>query len=248
MQGYKEFAVTAITLKTYNLSESDKILLLFTKEKGVIRAVAKGIKKAKSKFAGRLELLNVNELIIREGKNMGTITECETQKVFPKLRLDYDKLIYSLFLGELITLFISDGEISEEIYELLVDTLEIMEKTNNPILYTIWFEVQLLALLGYQSNLSECNICADEIPDINLRLGFSLSTGSIICGKCLKMTSNYKIINDNIRNILINLKILDINSLEDVTAENNLLERIQTIFKEYLSNLSERKIKTLSII
>ncbi|MFN8578065.1 MAG: hypothetical protein U0354_14595 [Candidatus Sericytochromatia bacterium] len=62
------------------------------------------------------------------------------------------------------------------------------------------------------------------------------------------MTSNYKIINDNIRNILINLKILDINSLEDVTAENNLLERIQTIFKEYLSNLSERKIKTLSII
>lgn len=248
MQGYKEFATTAITLKSYNLSESDKILLLFTKEKGFIRAVAKGIKKSKSKFAGRLELLNVNELIIREGKNMGTITECETQKVFPKLRLDYDKLIYSLFLGELVTLFISEGEISEDIYDLLIDTLETMEKTDNPLLYTIWFEVQLLTLLGYQSNLAECNICAQEVKDINLRLGFSLNTGSIICDRCLKITSNYKIINDNIRNILLNLKILDISSLENVTAENNLLERIQSIFKEYLSNLSERKIKTLSII
>ncbi len=248
MQGYKEFAVTAITLKNYNLSESDKIFLLFTKEKGLIRAVAKGIKKPKSKFSGRLELLNINELIIREGKNMGTITECETQKVFPKLRLDYDKLIYSLFLGELITLFLNDGEVSEEIFELLLDTLEIMEKTNNPLLYTIWFEVQFLAISGYQSNLSECNICATEIQDSNYRLGFSLNTGSVICEKCLKITSNYKIINDNIRNILTNLKVLDISSLEDVTADSILLDKIQIMFKEYLSNLSERKIKTLSLI
>jgi len=248
MQGYKEFAVTAITLKSYNLSESDKIFLLFTKEKGLIRSVAKGIKKPKSKFSGRLELLNINELIIREGKNMGTITECETQKVFPKLRLDYDKLIYSLFLGELITLFLNDGEVSEEIFDLLLDTLEIMEKTNNPLLYTIWFEVQFLAISGYQSNLSECNICATEISDLNYRLGFSLNTGSVICEKCLKITSNYKIINDNIRNILTNLKILDISSLEDVTADASLLDKIQIMFKEYLSNLSERKIKTLTLI
>ena len=62
----------------------------------------------KQKPANANVLLNINELIIREGKNMGTITECETQKVFPKLRLDYDKLIYSLFLGELITLFLND--------------------------------------------------------------------------------------------------------------------------------------------
>lgn len=248
MQGYKEFAATAISLRSYDFSEADKILVLFSKERGIIRAVAKGIKKNKSKFSGRLELLNVNELIIREGKNMGTITQCETQTVFPKLRLDYDKLIYSLFIGELITLFMNDGEVSEEIFDLIIDTLTIIEKTENPLLYTIWFEVQFLALLGYQSNLTECSICSENIPDMNFKLGLSLTTGSIICDQCLKITQNYKIINDSIRNILINLKVLDIDDLEVVTAEYHLLDKIQNILKEYFSNLSERKIKTLSVI
>lgn len=248
MQGYKEFSATAISLKSYDLSEADKIYVLFSKEKGIIRAVAKGIKKPKSKFSGRLELLNVNDLIIREGKNMGTITQCENKMIFPGLRLDYDRLIYSLFIGELITLFMSDGEVSEEIFDLVIDTLKTLEKSENSLLYTIWFEVQLLALLGYQSNLSECNICGESIPDLNYKLGFSLTTGSIICDQCLKITQNYKIINDNIRNILINLKVLDITDLENVTAEHHLLDKIQNIFKEYFSNLSERKIKTLSVI
>ena len=247
MQGYKEFAINAISLKYYNLAESDKIFVLFSKEQGLVRAVAKGIKKANSKFGGRLDLLNVNELIVREGKNMGTITQCETTKVFPKLRLDYDKLIYALFLGELITLFISEGEVSEDIFDLLIDTLELLEKTDNPILYTIWFEIHFLTLLGYQVNLTECDICRETIPEKNYRLGLSLNNCSVICQDCLKITSNYKIINDDIKNILKNLRVLDVINLEDVTANNELLEKIQAIFKEYFSNLSERKIKTLSI-
>lgn len=248
MQGHKEFPVTAISLKYYDLAEADKIIVLFTRERGIVRAVAKGLKKAKSKFAGRLDLLNVNELIIREGKNMGTITQCETVQVFPKLRLDYDRLIYSLFMGELITLFISEGEISEDIFELLIDTLQNIQNADNPLLYSIWFEIQFLTLLGYQSNLTECDICGITIPEKNYKLGFSLNTGSVICDMCMKIANNYKIINDDIRNILKNLKLIDVSNLEEVTADKFLLEKIQLILKEYFSMLSERKIKTLSII
>ncbi len=248
MQGHKEFSVTAISLRYYDLGESDKIFVLFSKEQGIVKAVAKGIKKTKSKFSGFLDLLNVNQLIIRESKNMGTITQCESIKVFPKLRLDYDKLIYSLFLGELITLFIHEGEISEDIFDLLIDTLNLIQNSENTLLYTIWFEIQFLTLLGYQSNLEHCDICQEKIQEKNYKLGLSLNTGSIICNSCLKIASNYKIINDEIKNILINLKIIDISNLQDVTANEKLLEKIQEIFKEYFTNLSERKIKTLSII
>lgn len=248
MQGHKEFSVTAISLRYYDLGEADKIFVLFSKEQGLVKAVAKGIKKAKSKLSGHLDLLNVNNLIIREGKNMGTITQCETIKVFPKLRLDYDKLIYSLFMGELITLFIHEGEISEDIFDLLINTLDLLQNAENTLIYTIWFEIHFLTLLGYQSNMSACDICQETIPEKNYKLGFSLNTGSVVCSNCLKISSNYKIIDDDIRNILKNLKVLDISNLTSVTADDNLLQKIQTIFKEYFSNLSERKIKTLSII
>lgn len=247
MQSNKEIATKAITLKYYDLGEADKIYSLFSREYGVIKAVAKGIKKAKSKFGGRLDLLNVNQLIIRQGKNLGTITQCETYKLFPQLRLDYDKLIYSLFLGELILLFSNEGEPFEEVFDLLLETLEKVEKSDIPLIYAIWFEMQFLALLGYQSNLTECDFCKQDVPPTNFKLGFSLSTGSIICNKCLANAYNYKIITDDMRNILNNLKYLESYQLNDFTANQNTLEKTQDILKEYFSNISERKIKTLSV-
>ncbi|MBC7474896.1 MAG: DNA repair protein RecO [Candidatus Sericytochromatia bacterium] len=247
MLANKEISATAITLKYYDIGESDKIYALFSREYGIIRAVAKGIKKPKSKFSGRLDLLNVNELVIREGRNLGTIVECESYKVFPLLRLDYDKLIYSLFLGELILLFSNEGESFEQVFDLLISTLEAIQKADIPLIYIIWFEIQFLSLLGYQSNFSECDICKQKVAEKNNRLGYSLSTGSIICEHCLKITYNYKIIDDSIKNILNNLKYIDINSLSEFNAEAKNLNKIQDVLKEYLSSLSERKIKTLSV-
>ena len=247
MLGNKEFKATAITLKSFELGEADRILSLFSREFGIIKAVAKGLKKANSKFGGRLDLLNVNELVIRKGKGLDTIVHCESEKNFPLLRLDYDKLIYSLFLGELILLFSNEGEPIEEVFDLMVYTLDIMQYSESPLWHTIWFEMHLLTILGYQANLVRCDICQREIPDKNDRLGFSLLTGSVICDLCLRSTSNYKLISDEIRDILLKLKTFDFEKLSGLTPDEKVLKRTQDILKEYFSNLSERKIKTLSV-
>lgn len=247
MQANKEFKTTAITLKTFDLGEADRILSLFSKEHGIIKAVAKGVKKANSKFGGSLDLLNVNELVIRHGRNLGTIVQCDSYKNFPLLRLDYDRLIYSLFLGELILLFSNEGEPVQEVFDLLLYTLDIMQYSESPLWYTIWFEMHLLTILGYQANLFSCDLCQEKIQDINNKLGFSLITGSVICENCLRLTGNYKLINDEIRNILIKLKTFDVEKLTGTAPNEKVLIRTQDILKEYFSNLSERKIKTLSV-
>jgi DNA repair protein RecO (recombination protein O) len=247
MLARKEFKTTAITLKTFDLGEADKILSLFSKEHGIIKAVAKGIKKTTSKFGGSLDLLNVNELVIMHGRNLDTIVQCDNFKSFPLLRLDYDKLIYSLFLGELIMLFSNEGEPVQEIFDLLVYTLDVMQYSDNPLWYTIWFEMHLLTILGYQSNLISCDLCQEKIPEKNNKLGFSLITGSVICGNCLGLTGNYKLITDEIRNILIKLKTFDFEKLTGQIPDERVLIKTQDILKEYFSNLSERKIKTLSV-
>lgn len=248
MQVKKDFPATAITLKSFDLGESDKILSLFSKEHGIIRAVAKGIKKNNNKFGGRLELLNINHLLIRHGRNLGTIIQCDTFMTFPLLRLDYDKLIYSLFLGELVLIFSNEDEPAENIFDLLVFTLGNMQHYENPLCLTIWFEMHFLTILGYQSNLNNCDICQEEINIVSNKIGFSLNTGSLICEKCLKLSRNYKMISNEIVNILKTLKTYDLNEIREFSPSVNELSRIQNILKEYFSNLSERKIKTLSIL
>lgn len=248
MAANKVFPVTTITLRAYDLGESDKILVLFSREKGVLRAVAKGIKKTTCKFGGRLDSLNVNELLLREGRNLNTISQCETIKIFPHLRLDYDKLIYSLFLGELVLLLTNEEEPVEEVFDLLIYTLETMQFTHNPLMHTIWFEMHLLTILGYKANLTSCDICQEEVPSRNEKLGFSLNTGSLICQNCLRSTSSYRIISDELRNTLKKLKTSGLEGISDFVPSEKILLKIQETLKEYLNNLSERKIKTLSVL
>lgn len=244
----KEISITAFTLKAFDFGEYDKILSLFSKELGIVRVLAKGIKKPTAKLGGRLELLNSNKLVVRQGSNLGTILQCETYKNFPLLRTDYDKLIYSLYLGEIVLLFTHEGEPSEEIFDLLVKTFESIEKSKQPLTQIIWFQMRLLSILGYHQNFDSCEMCHEELLENNSRLGFSFITGSIICPNCLKNTYDYKLIDDNFLKLLKIIRILDVENTDNFDLPEDILNKVQDSMKEYLSRLSERKIKTLSIL
>ena len=100
------FTTDAINLKTYSLSESDKIVVMYSKEKGLIRAVAKGVKKPKSKLGARMDLLVANTLMMHKGKNLDTICQAEVLNSFYKTRQDMDKIFYSMYIENLFSIFI----------------------------------------------------------------------------------------------------------------------------------------------
>ena len=89
----QNFTTNAINLKTYNLSESDKIILMYSQDKGLIRGVAKGGKKMTSKLGGRMDLLVANKLMLNKGRNLDTICQAEALNTFYNLRNDMDKLM-----------------------------------------------------------------------------------------------------------------------------------------------------------
>ena len=74
------YLTDAINIKSYNLSESDKILLMYSRDKGLLRGVAKGAKKTKSKLGGRMDMLVANKLMLYKGKNLDTYYMYEAEK------------------------------------------------------------------------------------------------------------------------------------------------------------------------
>ena len=126
------YLTDAINIKSYNLSEADKIVLMYSREKGLMRGVAKGSKKMKSKLGGRMEMLVANKLMLYRGKNLDTICQAEALNTFNNLRTDMDKMVYAMYMSEIVTNFGSeDDPNSEEIYDLLYKALAQMSLAKN---------------------------------------------------------------------------------------------------------------------
>ena len=128
------FVTDAINLKAYNLSEADKIIVMYSKDKGLIRGVAKGVKKPKSKLGARMDLLVANKLMLYKGKNLDRICQAEALNTFHKTRQNMDKIFYSMYITEVVNNFgVEDDPCSKEIYELLYKVLDKISNAENSI-------------------------------------------------------------------------------------------------------------------
>ena len=118
------YVTEAINLKSYNLNDADKIMVMYSKDNGLIKGVAKGTKKPKSKLGARMDLLVANSLQLLKGRSMDTIIQAQTINNFKKSRKDIDKLMFSSYISELVMNFGEGSEsASKEIYELLYKAL-----------------------------------------------------------------------------------------------------------------------------
>ena len=93
------YVTEAINLKSYNLNDADKIIVMYSKDNGLIKGVAKGIKKPKSKLGARMDLLVANSLQLLKGRSMDTIIQAQTVNNFKKTKgeINYEKIFSTVF-------------------------------------------------------------------------------------------------------------------------------------------------------
>ena len=92
---------------------------MYSKDNGIIRCVAKGVKKPKSKLGGRMDLLINNNLLVSKGKNLDIVSQAEVLNSFKHIRLDFSRLGFAMYCAELIGIFGSENDPnSENIYKL----------------------------------------------------------------------------------------------------------------------------------
>lgn len=182
MPSYK---VTAINVASFPLGEGDKVLTMFSAERGLIRAVAKGARKPGAKIAGRAEVLKVNEFLIAQGRSLDIITQAHALESFANLRSDLARLSYALYYAELTSQFgqgLSDE--SNEFFDCLRQALSSQSAAViDPALLALEFELHLLHLLGYKPELNNCVVCRRVLSDSNLSV-FDHDLGGIICDTC----------------------------------------------------------------
>lgn len=170
----------AVVLKTIKLGEADRIVTLMTRRNGKVRAVAKGVRKTKSRFGGRLEPFTRVELMLYKGrKDLDTITSAHILTSFDSIRKDYSKLTSASALAEIVDKLTPDRETALPTYALLIGGLEALAVDKGATIVPA-FLAKLLSLCGYHPELRSCTGCGEETS-----LGaFSPSLGGVVCDDC----------------------------------------------------------------
>ena len=169
-----------IVLKAIKLGEADRIITFYTRYNGKVRAVAKGIRKTKSRFGGRLEPFTRVDLMLYRGRSLYTVTSVDIVESFKDVRDHYETLTAAAALAELVDKVTPERERALPVYALLVSGLQAL---NGGLSTTVvpGFYVKLLSISGYHPQLRACAGCGSTD---NLA-GFSAPLGGVICESCL---------------------------------------------------------------
>lgn len=187
------YKARGINLKGIPLGEVDRLLTVLTPEYGLVRAVAPGARKPKSRLRGRTELFVVNDLLIVKGKSLDKVIQAETKESYPGLSKDLGKLSASQYLAEVVLCIGLSNQPQEEIYELLLEHLARIEQltylsSKALILYILAHlshaMFHLLAIAGIVPQVHTCCWTQTPVkPDLLLadwQAGFSFEAGGII--------------------------------------------------------------------
>ena len=144
----RTYRTEGIILKRVNFGEADKILTIYTKHYGKIRAIAKGVRKITSRKAGNVELFNQTVIFLAKGKNLDILTEIQVLNSFKIWRKDLKKVAAAYYFCELVDKLTPDNQANRFVYQLLVQTLSKISHESLPELARS-FEKQLLDELGF---------------------------------------------------------------------------------------------------
>lgn len=173
-----------IVLRTYKLGEADRIVVFLTKARGKVRAVAKGVRKTKSKFGSRLEPMSHCTLQFYEGRELDIVTQAESIDNFRAVREDLDRIGRGVSMLEVADQLAQEGEVNPQLYRMLLGALRTLETSTSPLV-TPAFYWKVLALEGYRPEVEACVQCgADDTPLV----AFDVESGGLLCRTCRRGT------------------------------------------------------------
>ncbi|HVF53725.1 MAG TPA: DNA repair protein RecO [Actinomycetota bacterium] len=167
-----------VVLRAIKLGEADRIVTIFTRGNGKIRAVAKGVRKTKSRFGGRLEPFTRVNLMLYRGRDLDTITSAEILTSFEALRTGYAGIARASAVVDAVDKVTPDRERLVSVYELLIAGLDALAARPGPTIVPA-FLVKLLSISGYHPQLNTCAGCGSPST-----AAFSPILGGVSCEMC----------------------------------------------------------------
>jgi DNA repair protein RecO (recombination protein O) len=168
-----------VVLRTMRLGEADRIITLATPANGKVRAVAKGVRKPKSRLSGRLEPLTHVNMMCWRGRELDVVNQVEAVEHFKAIRSDLERMPAAMTMLEVVDHVALERQPMPELFRMLVGALRTLEERPSPVLLGA-FLWKLLALEGVGPPVDQCARCGTP----GELVAFDAAEGGFLCRTC----------------------------------------------------------------
>ena len=242
----RTYRTEAIVLRRIDFSESDRLLTLYSREKGKVRAIAKGARKPQTRKSGHVELFMRTRFLIARGRNLDIITQAEMVEAYPELRDDLVRTTYASYAVELLDRFTPDEDKNLQLYDLLADALRWLAGTDKLLLVARFYELRLLNLAGYRPQLFQCVSCGERVEEQDQY--FSAELGGLLCPGCEDADKRAQPISAAAVKVLRYLQTRPWDTVHKLRLRRDLHAELEAIMYYYLTYLLERNLKSADFL
>jgi DNA repair protein RecO (recombination protein O) len=182
----RSFKTEAVILRSIRYGEADRVLHLYSPDRGRLGAVAKGARRVRSRLGGRLEPLMRVQLVLHEGRGeLCTVTQVDTVHPHARLRERRSSLERAVQACDAVLRVLDSTEPNRAAYNLLCNELALLDacaEVATPA-HALAFRAKLLLAAGFAPELAACATCGEAGEDAVLA-GFSPGAGGVVCASC----------------------------------------------------------------
>ena len=238
------YKTEGIVLKSMEYEEADKIVTIFTKDYGKVTAIAKGVRKTKSKFGSSLEILTHSIFLIYKGRNIDIVSQTEILESFFSTSKEVMKFAFAANCVEVVNKLTEEREINIGLFNLLKEVLHYLRESNDPKLLTLSFKWQTMSILGYRPSLDHCCRCNKRVEE-QKDMHFNIKEGGLVCNNCIAKDREGCIkvslyFNKLVRKILIT----PLSTISNATIPDERMKELEKITDLYIAYHSEKSFKT----
>jgi DNA repair protein RecO (recombination protein O) len=235
-----------IVLSRMDFGEADRILTLYTREHGKVRAIAKGARRPLSRLGPHLEYFTHAHLMLARGRDLDVVTSAETEDAHLSLREDLDAFGHASHMVEILDRLTQDRQTNWAVFDLLARSLRLLADGVDPFHVTRHYEMALLVLLGYRPELYRCVECRNELQQAPHH--FAVGLGGFLCPYCRGRETGARVVRVDAQKYL---RVLDRGGLAAtirLRMSDDLRAELEGLTTAYLRHVAERDLGSLRVL
>ncbi|HPP75814.1 MAG TPA: DNA repair protein RecO [Armatimonadota bacterium] len=242
----RTYRATAIVLRRINIGETDRVVTLYTRERGKLSGIAKGARKHLSKLAGATELFTYGRYFLGVGRELDVITQAEVKESFPGIRRDLKRIAHATYISELVNSMVEEREANYDLFDTLLSSLYMLEGGVDPEIVARHFELQMMSLMGYRPELDTCLRCDKQPSDEEI--AFSPSLGGRVCGECGPLPDDVIYLSNDTLDVMRFLLSAEPQALKDLHLPPDVKEELFRAIRWYVRYRLDKDVKSSEFI
>ncbi len=246
MTNERLYRTDAVILRRADFGEADRLLTVFTPERGKLRLLAKGVRKTTSRKAGHVELFMLTDMLIAQGNTWDIVSQAEIVEPFRDLREDLDRTSHAYYLAELVDRFTEEHDPNAPLFQLMTTTLAHLSHDADSFLSLRYFELHLLSLTGFQPQLHFCVACGEALEPVDNY--FHFVDGGMLCPTHGQSRPNAELLPLPVLKVLRYLQTEPWEKVARLQLSPATRQHVELLLFNYLTFLLERRLKSVEFL